>query len=252
MDKQAAIDFIHQELSQNRSQADIIADLCQQLNAPTDKVGAFVAKVAADNKPNATTLQPTTIKGSYDNTTASVTLKSEKPLSNSMPNQTTAQTPSYPENPIHISSDFYKAIEEPAVNQEDLEDMILKLLRKDQRRSDVVMEVCEQTGMDWNQAQRLVAQISTKHNKHLVTRQNMFIIPLAALALLAGLGLIWASVSEGLEIARQMTESPSQIAYQTSEIEFILREGIWGFVIGISLFLGGTFGLIRALQTQLD
>jgi len=141
---------------------------------------------------------------------------------------------------------------QPALSQDELEEMIIKALNKDQRQSDIVMEVCEQTGMSWNQAQRLVAQVSTKNRGRLVSRQNMVIIPLAALALLAGLALIYASVSEWLVVVNLFDEVGSEISSQASEVEYVLREGLWGFIVGISLFLGGLYGLIRALQSHFD
>ncbi len=139
---------------------------------------------------------------------------------------------------------------QPPPTQDELEEMIFKALSKNQRHSDIVMEVCEMTGMSWNQAQRLVAQVSTKNRRQLISRQNMVIIPLAALALLAGLALIYASASEGLELARM--GNMDNVLNQADEVEYIIREGLWGFILGISLFIGGLYGLIRALQSHFD
>ena len=78
----------------------------------------------------------------------------------------------------------------------------------------------------------------------------MIIIPLSALAVLAGLALLGASINEGLQMAQALVESPSDLPASASTVEFLIREGIWGLVIGMSLLLGGIYGLIRALQTQ--
>jgi hypothetical protein len=126
--------------------------------------------------------------------------------------------------------------------------MVVKELGKNRKQSDVVMQVCEQTGLNWDQAQRLVARIATKNRKKLTSKQNRIFIPLAAIALLVGLALIAASISEVLDAAAHA----SDVVQDANEVEFIVREVFWGFVTGGALLLGGIAGLIRALQTQFD
>ncbi len=52
-------------------------------------------------------------------------------------------------------------------DQARLEKAILAALSKQRRQSDVVMMVCERTGMSWDQSQRLVAEVSMKNRKSL-------------------------------------------------------------------------------------
>lgn len=249
MDKQEATYFIVQALEDNRSQDEIVADLCQQLNAPPDLVGKFVSRVATQQQP-----MPASPRFADSQPQAAVQSRSPVMEITSVSPRPAAGQPasSRQQTPSSHPAKHADGAAQPSATQEELEKEILKALSKDRRHSDIVMEVCEQTSMSWDQAQRLVAQVATKNRKHLVSRQNMVIIPLAAIALLAGLALIAASVSEAQKLAWQLYRTPSEIPAQASEVEYILREGLWGFVIGLSLFLGGVYGLIRALQAQFD
>ena len=253
MDKQAAIQFIVNELECNRTQEEISAALSQQLNAPPDVVSKFVARVIAGNQAAVSPVQPpstpppdlqTLPQPDPDGQTGHPAVETAP---EELTNLSATQVEEAPPPPQGYTFPTERA---PVYDQEALEAMILKALRGNQRQSDIVMDVCENTGMSWNQAQRLVARIATKHHKHLVSRQNMIIIPLSVLALLAGLALLGASINEGLQMAQALAESPSGLPASTSTMEFFIREGLWGLVIGMSLLLGGIYGLIRALQTQ--
>jgi hypothetical protein len=253
MDKQAAIQFIVNELERNRTQDEITAALSQQLNAPPDVVSKFVARVSAGNQATETPAQPPSTPPPDLETLPQPDPEGQigYPAVETAPEQLMAppatQVEGSPPAPQEYTFPNERA---PVYDQEAMEAMILKALRCNQRQSDIVMDVCENTWMSWNQAQRLVARIATKHHKHLVSRQNMIIIPLSALALLAGLALLGASINEGLQMAQALAESPSDLPASTSTMEFFIREGLWGLVIGMSLLLGGIYGLIRALQTQ--
>lgn len=254
MNKQEAENYIIQQLGRNCSRDEIAQALSQELNAPVEIVSKFVARVAQEHSLSISharsALPPEAPLPTY----------SGNPLEDSMPapSQSIAernfQYSASPNSNVSATpqTDPWMMSEPDGYDAEALEAQILQALRKDRRRSDIVMEVCETTGMSWDRAKRLVSQVATTNRKHLVSRQNMLIIPLTIIALLAGFTLIVASVSEGLEIARQIASAPSEIPAQTSEIEFILQEGLWGFVIGISLLLGGIYGLIRALQAHFE
>ena len=253
MDKEAAIQFIINELERDRTQEEITAALSGQLNAPPDIVSKFVARVVAENQPTPIpSITPSQLTPDVETLTH---IEPPEQLGSHTAVSPANQSPATPSRvgeatPTPAPEFTYQTHQPTEYDQEELEEMILKALRGNQRQSDIVMEVCENTGMSWNQAQRLVARTATKHHKHLVSRQNMIIIPLAALAVLAGLALIGASISEGLEMARALTEAPSELPASATTIEFYIREGLWGLVIGMSLLLGGIYGLIRAFQTQ--
>ena len=252
MNKGEAERFIIQGLESNHTQGDIVAALCQELNAPEDLVSKFVAQVAKKHQPEPSPSKPAYHQ--YQNTapvdgdTDLSVVVSKPAIDQILEIQSPADPPVKPA-PHH---ETWVSGVSGEVEEAELEKMVFQALRKDQRHSDIVLDICEQTGMSWDRAQRLVSRVATHNRKHLVARQNLIIIPLASIALLAGLALIVASLSEGLRIAQQMAGSPSEAAARATEIEFILQEGLWGFVIGISLLLGGVYGLIRALQTQFE
>jgi hypothetical protein len=243
MEKQEALDFIFRELDNDRSQQEITALLCKQLGAPPDVVEKFVARVAAKRPEPAVEQEETAtspvIPGIEE--IESAVDDSHDQIEETEPNyETRIDETSQPAWLESLSS-------KPKVDQAELEVMITKALAKNTRQSDVVVSVCEYTGMNWNEAQRLVAQVAMNKRKHLATRRNIIFIPMAVIAILAGLALVYASVSESYVIGSTMIEG-APLDSSTRDIETI----VWAIPIGVGLLMGGGFGLYKALRTQLE
>lgn len=222
MKKSEAVEYIQQELARGRSADEITTTLSQQLGAPSEVVAAFVSNVAQAFKTQPSPVAPSSVPP---------------------PNQ-------FPPADMFASDKIPQGMENAAgaAGQEALEKMVLDALKKNRRHSDIVMMVCEQTGSSWDQAQRLVGRVASQNRKSLITRQNTLIIPLTLVAILAGLALVTAGVDEGLKAAASAADG---LGYEDiSQIEYIIRYGIWGFVLGFTLLIGGIYGLIRALQAQ--
>ncbi len=134
-------------------------------------------------------------------------------------------------------------------DQARLEKAILAALSKQRRQSDVVMMVCERTGMSWDQAQRLVAEVSMKNRKSLNRRQGMVQILLSLLAVLAGLALIFLVLSELYTFYRLYTQPE---AMGTAPYAVLDRYTITAGVLGVLLFLGGITGMVLGIRKRLD
>lgn len=134
-------------------------------------------------------------------------------------------------------------------DQARLEKAILAALSKQRRQSDVVMMVCERTGMSWGQAQRLVTDVSLKNRKKLNQRQGLVQILLSLLAVLAGLALIFLVLSELYTFYRLYTQPE---AMGTTPYAVLDRYTISAGVLGILLFLGGITGMVLGIRKRLD
>jgi len=165
MEKEQAENFIREELSKNRSQEEIIAILCQELGAPPELVKKFVSKVADEGPVIGSNTTPT-------------------------------------ENPAPPLVQEIPEIErsKSSIPEDVLEAEILKALGKNRKQSDVVVLVCEKTGMNWAQAQRMVARVATKHHNKLSVRQNWLTLPLSITAIIVGGALVAAAVAEDYEL----------------------------------------------------
>ena len=233
MDKQEAINFILQELGKHRSKDEITADLSNEIGAPSEMVSKFVAQVAsgyqASPQQNISDASPADLRSNQNMATASAATKAPTDAVQAF---LQGNTPSDRNSTASPGED------------PELEEMILGALSKSKRHSDIAMMVCEQTGMNWNQAQRTVARVEMKNRGKLAAKQNRIVIPLIIAALVFGALLVVSGIYEYYTSIQGFTYG-NQIPD-----EFVVREGTWAFFTGIILFLGGMAGLIVALQKQ--
>ncbi|MBN1149188.1 MAG: hypothetical protein JXA78_18150 [Anaerolineales bacterium] len=246
MDKQEAITIIHRELGNNRSQEEIVALLSQQLGAPADLIRSFVARVVVQ-EPGSAALprrQPVTPPAVE---ARAAPARSVQPAPAPQPASAQAFVGSRSDQAQPDSQTGW-SYSRPEFDQEEMEAFILKSLSKSRRQNDVVAIVCERTGLDWGDAQRLVARVASKNRKRLAFRQNLLIIPLALIAILAGLALLYAGVSEAYLMGSSAIADPSALAYSRPEVESM----VWAIPTGFILLVGGGFGLYKALKAQFE
>ena len=275
MDKQATIDFILRELDQNRSQEEITSQLCQQLGAPADLVSKFVSQVASEQTPAHTTAQPPPASSQpYEQAFSHQEISSiETPFSNPPPPKREPPVEVYSheevtsiessirepgpvvqaEPQIQDKDDPASYVEKPLpdLSEEQLEQLILKALSKNRRRSDIVAAVCERMNMNWDEGERLVARVDAENRSHVVSRQNVIFVPIAIIAILAGLALIYASVSEIFAVGMEVIEPGADIGSALPDIERSFFDFAWA-ITGVTLFLVGVVGLFLALRAQFD
>jgi hypothetical protein len=243
MEKQDAIDFIFRELDDNRSLQAITESLSKQLGAPPDVVEKFVAKVAAKRP------EPVVERGGIAASSTDMERVEIEPAADDSHDQIEETQPK-PETRMAEDSQsawLESLSSKPKVDQAELEVMITKELAKNTRQSDVVVSVCEFTGMNWDEAQRLVAKVALNKRQHLARRRNLIFVPMAVIAILAGLALIYASVSESYVIGSTMIEG-APLDPSSQDIQTI----VWAIPIGVGLLLGGGIGLYKSLRAQLE
>ena len=136
--------------------------------------------------------------------------------------------------------------------QKEVEEYILRELKKQRKQNDVIMGVCQITGLHWRHAQKLVAMVMVHNQKKLVTSQNMVIIPLAVIVTLAGIILVLASVNEMLVIKDLLIDPSTVTPEQVNGLSETGRQVLWAFGVGVVLGLGGMIGLFMAIKKQLS
>lgn len=256
MDKQDAIDFIVQEYENGLSPTDIASELSKKLNAPVEIVQRFVHKTLEQRLALVNTLTQAPLQPTEPSSAPPETKPTQQPIEEtSMPEA--ESTPFAPlnglqPNPPETASSHADAL---AAYAEDarLQKLVLKELGKDAKQSDVVMKVCEETGLDWRDAQRLVARIAAQHRHKLTAKQNMIIIPLSLMALLGGILLTIAGAEELFAFANallglQAGQNPAGLP-PTQEF---LRSAPWAMMTGLGLILGGVAGLANVIKRQLE
>jgi hypothetical protein len=254
MNKEEAIDFVQEELYHGRSIEQICETLSEKLGAPRELVKKFVEKTAADYQQELEQLIETS-KTPTEEALEGFTLP--KPETSEIVSTFLTGSPEAAASapaPVKLES-VQASLAQPAPpadsDQLEQEELILRELSRQRKRSDVVLSVCQETGMDWNQAQKLVARVAARNQKKLVKKQNMVVIPLSVIALIIGLILIVAGVSEAISSGILQTNFSETNVNELDYLYGLIRQLAWALIVGLVLSVGGLAGLVIAIRKQM-
>jgi len=77
------------------------------------------------------------------------------------------------------------------MTDEEIADYIVTQIGKHRQRSDIAIEVCELTGMDYREAQKLVYQVAYEKRKAIAARQSPLMVIFGVGFLLVGVVLLF-------------------------------------------------------------
>jgi len=123
------------------------------------------------------------------------------------------------------------------MDKQEMTDFVIRELGKHRRRSDIVMEVCERTGMDWQAAQKFVYQVAFESRQRVAARQSPLAIIFGAALVLGGLLL---ALGGAVTTVQGNSISYWGIPYAGN---------IAGVGFGIVLIAGGVIGLWDTIKT---
>jgi hypothetical protein len=122
---------------------------------------------------------------------------------------------------------------------EELTTFIIKELGKQRSRQDIIQKVCEQGGLHWKEAERLIALVEAQHKRTIATRQTPLLLFLSIGTLLIGIGLL-AFNMQILSAFFQKDVLGQILSLQSSYYRII------GLVTGLGMTVGGLVGLWKA------
>jgi hypothetical protein len=251
MDREQATKIIQNRLKLGHDKGDIASDLSKVLDLPPDLVSRFVDKVAGS------------LSFSSDEHVSKLSIiESEKEILDTLQvemnldqfldfRSETDEIPTvgrYPDvSKEHLEPPPIEIESQPKseLTKEELTALVLKSLKKQQRHSDIVETVCTRTGMQWNEAQRFVAKVQTKHHTVLSKSSKTTMFIFSILFIIGGaLLMLWASnylIDYYFDFTGQGTATfPSDF--------FGLVLG--GFIASFGIVGGGIFGLYKTLTNQ--
>lgn len=123
------------------------------------------------------------------------------------------------------------------MDKEEMTQFVIRELGKHRRRSDIVMDICEQTGMDWQAAQRFVYQVGYDARKSIAARQSPLAIIFGIAFIAGGLGMALIGI---IATARGLSLHYQGIPYAGN---------IGGVFFGMNLIAGGVIGLWDTIKT---
>ena len=125
---------------------------------------------------------------------------------------------------------------------EELTTFIVKQLGKHRDRRDVIQKVCEQGGLNWKEAERLLILVEARHKRSILTDKSPWLLFLSIGTLILGIGLLGFNLQLLLAIFQQ--DVLGQIlSLQSSSYRMI------GLITGLGMTVGGLIGLWKAFGT---
>jgi len=254
IDKEKAIQIIREEFENGYSPTDIAQNLSQQMGVPFEPVYKFVMHTLNEevenrqNSPQDEPIPPPVAPTQPD--AVALFLGGHEPITEE-PAETEISLAESTEAAglVGVKTPSLKALEQDP----QVEKFVLQMLAKNRKSSDMVLAVCERTGLDWNDAQRLVARITTKNQKKLKTKQNRLPMILSVIAVVVGALLLFAGISESYTIYSVVRRAPSaeEVVMAAASQEF-LRRAFWSLITGGALLIGGAVGLFISLRSQFE
>jgi len=122
---------------------------------------------------------------------------------------------------------------------EELTSLIIKELGKHHDRKEITRKVCEQGGMNWKEAEQLIALVEAQHRRVIATHQSPLLLFLSIGTLLLGLGLLAFNMQ--ILFAFFQKDVFGQILSLQSSYYRIL-----GLITGLGMTAGGLVGLWKA------
>jgi hypothetical protein len=247
IDKEKAIQIIREEFENGYSPTDIAQNLSQQLGVPFEPVYKFVMHTLSEEveihqaPPGDEPIPAPAPTPQYD--PVALFLAGSEPVAETAPGEAENSAADIP----GVKTPNLKALEQ----NPKVEKFVLQMLSKNRKTSDTVLAVCERTGLDWNDGQRLVAHIAAKNQKTLKTKQNRLPMILSIIAIVAGALLLFAGISESFTIYSvvRMAQSTEEMVVTAASQEF-LRRAFWSLITGSALLIGGAIGLFISLRSQ--
>jgi hypothetical protein len=123
--------------------------------------------------------------------------------------------------------------------KEELTTLIIKELGKHHDRKEIVRKVCEQSGLNWKEAEELMLLVETQHKRTIAGRQTPLLLFLSIGTLLLGIGLL----AFNMQILMAFFEKDilGQVLSLQSSYYRIL-----GLITGLGMTIGGLVGLWKA------
>ena len=124
---------------------------------------------------------------------------------------------------------------------EELTTLIIKELGKHHDRKDIARKVCEQSGLNWKEAEQLIVLVETQNKRAIAGRQTPLLLFLSIGTLLLGIGLLAFNMQ--ILTAFFQKDVLDQVLSLQSNYYRIL-----GLFTGLAMTAGGLVGLWRAFE----
>ncbi len=121
-----------------------------------------------------------------------------------------------------------------------LAERVIQDLSRHRSRNDIIMSVCQTTGMDWPQAERFIRQVEVNQGQVIARRQRPLLVVFALAGILGGFvasaGIVLATIDGWI------------ILFLNFPVPYL--GNIVYFALGVLGMVGGFIGLRSAMKDQ--
>ena len=120
---------------------------------------------------------------------------------------------------------------------------ILNQLKRNRNTDDIILHVCEKTGVSWQSVHEYVTTLSKEHSDDIVLGQSPLLVGLALATFLAGTGMVLV-VAYGLYGVYE--NNPQDVPYFLKEE---LRRNIRFTIAGVLMIVGSLKGMQKVWES---
>jgi hypothetical protein len=118
--------------------------------------------------------------------------------------------------------------------------------------NDIIYQLCQQTGWDWNQAKQFVDQVARESQKEIHQRRMPLLLGIGLLMMVSGT-IAFVSAFPDLQTTLSQMEPPLDLS-RVVEYIFLGRSGYLlaaKLVTGTAMVIGGAIGTLRAVTAAM-
>ena len=121
-----------------------------------------------------------------------------------------------------------------------LTEQVIQELARHRSRNDIILSICQTTGMNWAEAERFIHQVEVNQGQTIAARQRPLLVSLALAGILGGLvasvGMVLATVEGWI------------ILFLNFPVPYL--GNVVYFALGVLTMVGGFIGLRSAMKGQ--
>ena len=121
-------------------------------------------------------------------------------------------------------------LEKPRYDEKAVTRYVIDELGGGRSRNDVILALCQQLGIDWREAERLVVTVESVNRRSIALQQSPFLVIIGVVTLIAGLVIFAYSLYSILVLVR------------------ISRGTLAGVATGFAMVVGGAWGSWKAIS----
>ncbi len=128
------------------------------------------------------------------------------------------------------------------MNNEELTNLIINELGKHRDRQEIVRKICEASTLNWDQAEKLIAEVEAQNKRKIAAHQGPFLIFVSVGTLVLGLGLL--AYNMDLLVAIFHRDLLGEILGLRSSYYRLA-----GLITGLGMTVGGFYGVWTVLAS---